>query len=128
MPIISRFCLNVLICFCLVMLFADHTNAQETGAISGYVYDESTGTPLEGIWITVHGGTRLIWLSDTTDENGYFIVTDLPSGSFVVSTSNLSGYIDEKYDGVLYNSEATLVKVLSPNTIRRYRFGGIFLL
>jgi outer membrane receptor protein involved in Fe transport len=61
--------------------------AGTTGIISGTVIDAATGEKLSGVNIEIYGTN----LKTTTDENGYFVITNVPPGDYKV-TANLIGY------------------------------------
>ena len=60
-----------------------------TGIISGAVTDSATGEKLAGVNVIVEGTT----LTTVTDENGYYVITNVPPGDYRV-TSSLVGYSD----------------------------------
>ncbi|MCH7925516.1 MAG: carboxypeptidase-like regulatory domain-containing protein [Planctomycetes bacterium] len=57
------------------------------GAIEGTVTDVDTGNPIEGA--TVTDGTR----QATTDAAGYYLIADVPEGTYTV-TASATGYQD----------------------------------
>ena len=57
------------------------------GAIEGTVTDVDTGNPVEGV--TVTDGTR----QATTDAAGYYLIADVPEGTYTV-TASATGYQD----------------------------------
>ena len=61
--------------------------AAATGGITGTVVDARTATPLPGVVIAVSGTAR----ETTTDEEGAFVLTDLPVGALPLYVS-LVGY------------------------------------
>jgi len=63
--------------------------AGTTGIISGTVTDAATGEKLAGVNIEVQGTN----LTTVTDENGYFVITNVPPGDYKV-TANLIGYAE----------------------------------
>ncbi|MGH9875516.1 MAG: carboxypeptidase-like regulatory domain-containing protein, partial [Pyrinomonadaceae bacterium] len=61
----------------------------ETGQLRGRVTDEKTGRPISGARITIQGR------SDTTDQAGNYVVTDVPLGRYQVSVTR-GGYENER--------------------------------
>jgi len=64
------------------------------GAINGTITDASTGSPVTAASITADG------YSATTDSIGYYIITDVPAGTYTV-TASLTGYLDGVATGVV---------------------------
>ncbi|NJD52918.1 MAG: hypothetical protein FIB07_08640 [Candidatus Methanoperedens sp.] len=54
-------------------------------SLSGYI--TSGGAPIEGVSVRANTGQ-----SDTTDSQGYYLLTELPNGSYVIDAS-LPGYV-----------------------------------
>ena len=61
---------------------AKNTDAEQ-GEISGTVLDSNTGLPIEGVTVTIPGYD----LVTTTDEDGYYIFSDLLTGSYRIRCS-----------------------------------------
>jgi len=61
----------------------------ETGQLRGRVTDEKTGRPISGARVTIQGR------SDTTDQAGNYVVTDVPLGRYQVSVTR-RGYDNER--------------------------------
>jgi len=88
----------------------------EGGSISGYVYNNETGEPIEGADILVCPSK---YVSDDgfwaiTDPNGNYIVEGLTLGIYKIWAGGLPAYIPKFYDGVYHWNEATNVKVTPP--------------
>jgi hypothetical protein len=87
--------------------------------ISGRVTADDGGA-LEGVWVEVRtAGGRYVKDAET-DSTGAYTITGLTPGTYKVSTSNYSGYLDEWYDNVpCYNNQdgtnATLIDVRESN-------------
>ena len=87
---------------CSAMAFPLISLAQ-TGTIRGFVYDESTGepsifTPVSVIGTTQHGGQ--------TDVNGYFSISKLPPGHYLIRViylgyDTLAKEVDVKADQIV---------------------------
>ncbi|NPA43402.1 MAG: TonB-dependent receptor [Chlorobi bacterium] len=54
--------------------------AQDRGSVKGIVVDAATGTPLEGVTVSVEGDTR----KTTTDAEGRFFFEELPAGNLIL--------------------------------------------
>ncbi len=61
----------------------------ETGQLEGRVTDEKTGRPISGARVTIQGR------SDTTDQAGNYVVTNVPLGRYQVSITR-GGYENER--------------------------------
>lgn len=79
------------------------------GRITGMVTDAATRAPLAGVRVgidLVRDVPPAFGLAQTTtDPAGAYLLTGLPSGSFVASTSNDQGYVNEIYDGCRHHRE-----------------------
>ena len=73
-----------------------------TGQISGTVSDANGGDPLEGATVAVDGPD----LSDTTEGDGAYTITDVPEGSHDV-TASADGYQDATETVVVTAGETT---------------------
>ncbi|MCD4790068.1 MAG: C10 family peptidase, partial [Bacteroidales bacterium] len=49
------------------------------GNIEGYVFEDGSTTPIENVYVSIRQFT------DTTDSNGYYLIEDVPIGSYQVS-------------------------------------------
>jgi TonB-dependent receptor len=63
--------------------------AQDNGQVSGTVYELSAGSVLPGANIVIEGTT----LGGATDRNGFFLISNLATGTYIVTASFL-GYED----------------------------------
>jgi len=66
-----------------------------TGIVSGTVTDSATGEKLAGVNVIVKGTN----LTTVTDENGYYVITNVPPGECKV-TASLVGYTDAQVEKV----------------------------
>ena len=67
--------------FLLLSLFITTVSiAQNTGTLRGFVYDGGSGEPVIFTNVIIKGST----IGATTDENGYFSISDAPVGSQTV--------------------------------------------
>lgn len=66
-----------------------------TGIIAGTVTDAATGEKLAGVNVIVEGTN----LTTVTDENGYYVITNVPPGEYKV-TAELVGYSDFQVEKV----------------------------
>lgn len=96
-----------------VLIFYTVSCTNENGVLSGRITDSSNGLPLDGAFVT----TEPLNLSATSDQEGNFVIVDIPSGSYTITVSatdyiSVSENIDilageEKYISVEMNmSEA----------------------
>ena len=82
------------------------------GSISGYVFEDSTETPLEDVAIWV--SSTDYWMGTNTDENGYYYL-DLPNGTYSLNASK-EGYDDVHFDNIeINNDDITQDIYLVPN-------------
>lgn len=72
--------------FSLFFIFGFQAIAQ-TGAVKGFLYDKKTGEPVIFTNVLLKGTSYGI----ATDVNGYFAITKVPAGKYVLSTSSI-GY------------------------------------
>ncbi len=88
---------------------------EPSGSISGQVTDGSAG--IAGINVRVHGSTTGYLGDATTDSNGNYTVSGLPSGNLKVQFyASVSGYISEWYNDKADFGSADQVAVTAPNT------------
>lgn len=82
------------------------------GSISGTVIDEND-QPIAGINVNANDVIVDSWVAgDTTDSNGDYIIESLPAGSYRVRTdANEKGFVNENYDNVIADDQATEVDV-----------------
>jgi outer membrane receptor protein involved in Fe transport len=69
--------------------------AGTTGIISGVIQDSAAGEKLAGVNVIVEGTN----LTTVTDQNGYYVITNVPPGEYKVSSS-LVGYGDVMVENV----------------------------
>ncbi len=76
--------LKTIVKLCLFLIFSAITLfAGETGKISGYITDQSTGEPLIGANILVEG----TYLGAAADIDGYYYIINVPPGRYVMKVS-----------------------------------------
>ena len=78
--------ISILLLVLLVFLIASAYPAA-TGKISGRVVDKSTSEPLPGVNVLLRGTT----LGTVTDIDGYFVILNVPPGSYSLQAS-MVGY------------------------------------
>src|SRR5688500_18859546 len=79
---------TVLYSICVVLTFCLCANAQSvTGRISGTVKDASKAV-IPGATVTVTNEATQITRAATTDEEGFYVVTNLPPGSYAVAVEH----------------------------------------
>lgn len=87
----KRIYLRIAIAFILALIMAvclsSNVNAATTGIVSGTVTDMETGEKLQGVNVIIEG----TGLTTVTDENGYYVITNVPPGDHKVIIS-LVGY------------------------------------
>lgn len=87
----------------------------QSGKIAGKVIDKSTGEPLPGASVLIEG----LKLGSTTDNNGYFVILDVPPGIYTVKALYL-GYKSVSKSGVRVRQDYTTYVdfVLEPSTLK----------
>jgi iron complex outermembrane receptor protein len=82
------------------------TGSEQTGSIEGKVTDRDHGWPIEGATIRAKG----MKLGTTSDENGYFWIRDVPSGTYWLEI-RASGYeIQSRRDIQVSAGKTTVVE------------------
>ena len=71
----------------LLILLSPLTAVGQSGCLAGQVLDDS-GSPLAQMHITVYLANRPFYRLADTDENGRFLLSDLPAGSYHIVTVN----------------------------------------
>ncbi|MFA5031667.1 MAG: T9SS type A sorting domain-containing protein [bacterium] len=92
------------------------------GCIAGYV--TSAKGPLASVSVGVYNATTKGWVGNggTTDSNGYYIATALPTGSYKVKAGHDSGYVTLYWNNKLDWNSAGLVNVTLPDTVNNINF------
>lgn len=72
----------------IFFLIALHLNAIATnkGKLTGQIFDANTGTPIGGANIVI----KSLNIGTTSDRDGYYLLSDIPSGNYKVMVSCLS--------------------------------------
>ncbi len=101
--------------FCTLILLSSQAAAQSGGKIVGNITDASTGQPLVGCSIFIEN----LMLGDATDEDGNYLILNLPSGTHNVRAKML-GYNTQVVEGVKVSSglTVTLDFELQPESIK----------
>ncbi len=101
--------------FCTLILMSSQAAAQSGGKIVGKITDASTGQPLVGCSIFIEN----IMLGDATDEDGTYLILNIPSGTHNVRVKML-GYNTQVVEGVKVSSglTVTLDFELQPESIK----------
>jgi outer membrane receptor protein involved in Fe transport len=76
--------------------------ASTTGKISGVAKDKTSGEPLPGVNVVLEGTT----LGASTDMDGYFVILQIPPGSYDVRVSYV-GYKDVVFQGIMVSADLT---------------------
>jgi hypothetical protein len=93
------------------------------GSISGRVTKDFDGTGIQNVWVYVYDNSWNYVNDGGTDSSGNYTVGGLPSGSYYLQTRNNQGYIDEYYNNVRNQSNATLVSVTQGSNTPNINFG-----
>lgn len=102
----SRF-LAVLLVLWLSVLYALLSFAQQTlGGITGTVTDPS-GSVLPGTQVTLVGDQTGLTRTTTTDNNGTYLVVNLPIGTYTLSFTH-DGFNLAKFPGILVQADRTV--------------------
>ncbi len=104
----------ILIFYALILL-SSQAAAQSGGKIVGNITDASTGQPLVGCSIFIEN----LMLGDATDEDGNYLILNIPSGTHNVRAKML-GYNTQVVEGVKVSSglTVTLDFELQPESIK----------
>ena len=86
--------LFVLSIMCIAMAVNYEVSAAITGKISGVITAEATNEPLANVTVTIVGTST----TATTDDNGYFVMTNIPPAGYDVKVE-LRGYGSETVAG-----------------------------
>jgi len=107
----------------LMLLMGDVSKAlTQTGSISGFVYN-AFNNPISGVEVCAFTATGTYFEQRATSQHdgGYFI-TNLPVGLYKIRVFNSSGYINEFYNDVYNQNEATTVKVNAGTILEQINF------
>ena len=87
------------------------------GSISGTVVGDVSGDPLEGIGVCAFNDAEGYYRCSSTETDGTYVISGLPSGDFVVNISDPGQvYLGEFFDDEADYESATRVSVTAPNT------------
>jgi len=106
--------LKILIAFLTIIVFMNGALAGVTGKIAGMIVDQDSGEPLPGVNVSVEGTL----LGSATDIDGYFIILNVPPGTFTLEVSYI-GYKNIKVHGVKVSVDVTTtINIqMSPTTL-----------
>ncbi|MCY3724358.1 MAG: TonB-dependent receptor plug domain-containing protein [Candidatus Poribacteria bacterium] len=106
--------------FCLLMVFWIPAVAfSETGSIQGTVYNNSTKVPLAGAEVLiVEIDTR-----QTTDENGTFVFSDIPTGTYTLITTVPDTELLQRTPIIVKAEETLSLEIYVETT--QYRLEGV---
>jgi TonB family protein len=85
-------------------------SAAPQGSVAGVVLDAATQRPIEGATVTAKGAQLVGEQSVTTDPNGFFEITMLPTGIYVLTVSH-DGYETFDAGGLDIKSRRVRVKL-----------------
>ena len=90
--------------FCAQLIFLSHLGfAQSGGKIVGTVTDGSNGQPLIGCSIFIEN----LMLGDATDENGNYLILNIPAGNYNVK-AQMIGFNTQMIENVRVSSGLTI--------------------
>lgn len=101
--------------FCLALLFGITTEGVSqgtTGTISGTVRDGTTGALVSDVAVQVTG-TRL---GVMTDENGQFVIRDVPAGNQGLTIKRL-GFAPTEVNGITVVADSTVVRNVTLSSV-----------
>ena len=93
---------KIAVLFSLMLLLSVNLFAGETGKISGYVVDKSTGEPLIGANVILEG----TYLGGATDVDGYYFIINVPPGKHRMIVSSI-GYNRTIIKDIIVNVDRT---------------------
>jgi len=93
---------KIAVLFSLMLLLSVNLFAGETGKISGYVVDKSTGEPLIGANVILDG----TYLGGATDIDGYYFIINVPPGKHRMIVSSI-GYNRTIIKDIIVNVDRT---------------------
>jgi TonB family protein len=85
-------------------------SAAPQGSVSGVVLDAATQKPIEGVQVTAKSASLVGEQSATTNEGGFFELTMLPPGTYVLNVSH-EGYATFEPGGVDIKAKRTRLKL-----------------
>ena len=83
---------------CIAALRINPARCEPTGTISGRVTDANTGLGIADATVAAKGPSEK---SNTTDAEGYYILSNMPAGDYTV-TATASGYASESKNATVY--------------------------
>ena len=98
----------------LLVTLALPAYASTTGIVSGVVTDADSGAKLSGVNIIIKGTN----LTTVTDTDGYFVITNVPPGTYEV-TASLVGYGDASKTDVQVMMDATSTSDISLKKVEK---------
>ena len=93
----------VVLLFCSVIAGFQLVLAQSTGTISGRVVIVNTDIGISGATISANGPSQQV---NTTDANGYYTISGLAPGPYVIAAS-ASGYVGQSHTLFVYETGTT---------------------
>ena len=87
----------IFLCFYPIIIFS------QTGTIRGFVYEADSGEPIMFCNVIIQGSE----LGTVSDDNGYFVITDVPLGQYIAEVSFI-GYETLK-ETIIFSSANTLL-------------------
>ena len=87
-----------------------------TGAIAGFLVDESTGQPLRGAEVSLSGDTPDSSRVTRTDQVGAFMFPNLPAGRYQLAATK-AGYVRAAYGAKRYDRPGTPIQLAAGQTM-----------
>ena len=86
------------------------------GIITGTAIDKITSNPIEGVSISVYDKSGSEIASTSTESNGTYAISGLPTDDYIIQAYSTGYYISEYYDDVSDSGSATSITVTEGNT------------
>jgi Ca-activated chloride channel family protein len=120
-----------------ILIVARPLATVETGRISGYVREANSRAPIQGANVVIEGAN----LTTTTNERGYFVIRNVPPGTYTV-TARFIGFAVARKTGVEVKAnvlttldlfltstplhlEEIVVTGAAPSTAQRHALGAV---
>jgi len=109
----SKFIPSILLLFSVSLILTSQTYAQNTGIVSGTVFDEETGQSVIGASVVIEGTQ----IGDATNTEGVFRISNAPIGSQTLIITSL-GYQDKQFSVTVVGGEEQQVSIELSSTIQ----------
>jgi len=95
------------------------TSEYREGTINGYVLNAAIGYSVTGASISAIGPTGTYQDPDGSDQQGFYQITDVPIGTYQMSTSRTGYYPNSIHNVVIYPNHVTRSNIFLPPPIPR---------